>query len=173
VFVVVLLLVGTGEQALIRAGALYRPAVLEGQWWRILTALFLHAGPLHLLVNMYALHLLGRLAETMFGSVRFLIVYLAGGIVGGISSTLLSSGTLSVGASGAIMALLGGAIAALLRGTGNWPPTWRRSLLMNLSLLAVLQVIIGIAVPAIDNAAHLGGLVGGALVALVLVRAKP
>jgi membrane associated rhomboid family serine protease len=155
------------EGALVRAGALFRPAIEAGQWWRPLTAMFLHAGPFHILINMYGLFLLGRFVEDVFGSARYLVVYLGGGLIGGLASTLVGQGALSVGASGAIMGLLGALIVTLLLKRGTWPEAWRRTLLTNLLLLGGMQIYIGFQVPMIDNAAHVGGLLGGAAFTLL------
>jgi membrane associated rhomboid family serine protease len=153
---------GADELLLVRAGALFRPAVLHGEWWRVLSAAFLHAGWLHLGVNMYGLYLLGRFAEELLGPARFFVVYLAGALGGGAASTLLGPGALSVGASGAIMGLLGALIVVLMLRRGRWPEAWRRTLLWNLVFLGALQIYVGFQVAMIDNAAHVGGMVAGA-----------
>ncbi|HZS41939.1 MAG TPA: rhomboid family intramembrane serine protease [Polyangia bacterium] len=162
------LIAGSDELRLIRAGGLFRPAVLGGEWWRAATAMFLHASFLHLAVNMYGLYLLGRFTEDLFGPSRFWLVYLLGGLAGAAGSTLVGAGALSVGASGAIMGLLGALIVTLVLRRGTWPEAWRRTLLVNLMLLGGLQIYIGFQVPMIDNAAHVGGMLGGAVAALVL-----
>jgi membrane associated rhomboid family serine protease len=159
---------GDDEAALIRAGALFRPAVLAGEWWRAFSAQFLHAGLVHLAVNMYGLYLLGRFSEDVLGSGRYLIVYLVGGLMGAAASTGVSAGGLSVGASGAIMGLLGALIVLLVLRRGSWPEAWRRALLWNLVFLGALQIYIGFQVSMIDNAAHVGGMLGGAVAALVV-----
>ena len=152
---------------LVHAGALFRPAVLAGQWWRLFTPMFLHGGPLHLGVNMYGLYILGRFTEDVFGPERFLCVYLASGVAGGVASTLVGQPALSVGASGAIMGLLGALIVVLVLRRGHWPEAWRRTLLVNLVLLCAIQIYIGFQIPMIDNAAHVGGVVGGAMATLL------
>jgi membrane associated rhomboid family serine protease len=156
------------DASLIRAGALFRPALAGGEWWRVPTAMFLHASELHLALNMYGLWLLGRFAEDVFGSVRFFLVYLVGGLSGAAGSALFGSGAPSVGASGAIMGILGALIVTLLLRRGVWPEAWRRTLLVNLVMLGALQIYIGIEVAVIDNAAHVGGMIGGAAAAVLL-----
>jgi rhomboid protease GluP len=158
------------DVTLARAGALFRPAIHAGEWWRLFTAMFLHAGllrELHLIINMYGLYLLGRFIEDVFGPARFLAVYFIGGLTGSIASTLLGGGGLSVGASGAIMGLLGALIVTLVLRRGSWPEAWRRVLLGNLLMLSALQIYIGFQVALIDNAAHVGGMLGGAMATLV------
>lgn len=156
------------EGDLVRAGALFRPAVLAGEWWRALTAMFLHAGWLHLGLNMYGLFLLGRFAEGVLGKARYLVVYVASGLCGAAASTAVGAGALSVGASGAIMGLCGGLIVTLVLRRGAWPEAWRRTLLVNLTFLGALQIFIGFQVPMIDNATHVGGMVGGAGTTLLM-----
>jgi membrane associated rhomboid family serine protease len=160
---------GIGDEAgLIRAGALFRPALVAGEWWRAVSAMFLHAGLVHLAINMYGLYLLGRFSEEVLGGSRYFVVYLAGGLAGAAASTGMSSGALSVGASGAIMGLLGALIVLLVLRRGTWPESWRRLLLWNLVFLGALQIYIGFQLPMIDNAAHVGGMLGGAAAALLV-----
>jgi membrane associated rhomboid family serine protease len=156
-----------GEAALVRVGALFRPAVLSGEWWRAVAAMFLHANEWHLGLNMYGLLLLGRFVEDLAGASRFFVIYFLGGLVGAAATTLIGAGALSVGASGAIMGLLGALIVIIALRRGSFPEQWRRVLLWNLVLLAALQIYIGFTFPMIDNAAHVGGMVGGAAAAVV------
>lgn len=155
--------------ALIRWGALWRPAVDAGEWWRLWTAMFLHGGIGHLLVNMYALYMLGRFCEEVFGPLRYFVTYVAAGLAGGVASTLnTQQAGLSVGASGAIMGILGALIVVLILRRGTWPEAWRRALLWNLVLLGAIQIFIGFQLPMVDNAAHVGGMLGGGAMALIV-----
>jgi rhomboid protease GluP len=163
----VLLSDGESGAPLARAGALFRPAVLAGEWWRAVAAMFLHANTWHIALNMYGLYLLGRFVEDLCGSARFFVIYFVAGLVGAAATTLVGVGALSVGASGAIMGLLGAMIVIVFLRRGSFAPEWRRMLLWNLVLLAGVQIYIGFAIPRIDNAAHVGGLVGGAAAALL------
>ncbi len=154
---------------LIRWGALWRPAVNAGEWWRLFTAMFLHGNWEHLLVNGYALFMLGRFCEEVFGPLRYFVTYVAGGLAGAAASTLNTQQPgLSVGASGAIMGLLGALIVVLILRRGTWPEAWRRALLWNLVLLGAIQIFIGFQLPMVDNAAHVGGMLGGGAMALVV-----
>jgi rhomboid protease GluP len=154
---------------LVRWGALWRPAVAAGEWWRVLTAMFLHGNWEHLLVNGYALFMLGRFCEEVFGPLRYFVTYVAGGLCGAAASTLnTQQAGLSVGASGAIMGLLGALIVVLILRRGTWPEAWRRALLWNLVLLGAIQIFIGFQLPMVDNAAHVGGMLGGGAMALVV-----
>ena len=154
---------------LVRWGALWRPAVNAGEWWRVFTAMMLHGNWEHLLVNGYALFMLGRFCEEVFGPLRYFVTYVAGGLAGAAASTLnTQQAGLSVGASGAIMGLLGALIVVLILRRGTWPEAWRRALLWNLVLLGAIQIFIGFQLPMVDNAAHVGGMLGGGAMALVV-----
>jgi len=154
-----------GDQV-IEAGANYGPAVVHGEWWRLVTSMFLHGNLVHLLVNGWALYQLAGLFEIWLGSARLLVVYFASGIAGSLASALIS-GVPSVGASGAIFGLLGALISFLLRRRDVLTPQ-ARSLLMQLVGWAVINVVFGFSVKGIDNAAHLGGAAAGFLLGLVL-----
>jgi membrane associated rhomboid family serine protease len=154
---------------LIRWGALFRPAVHAGEWWRMWSAMFLHGDVTHIGLNMYALYILGQFCEDVFGPLRYFVTYVAGGLVGALGSIFATAQVgLSVGASGAIMGLLGALIVVLLLRRGTWPEAWRRTLLWNLVFLGALQIYIGFQLPMIDNAAHVGGMIGGGAMALVV-----
>jgi membrane associated rhomboid family serine protease len=170
-FVLLVRLSAPGDDTvLVRAGALFRPAVQAGEWWRLFTMPLLHAGLLHVAVNLYGLFLLGRFAEEILGARRLLAVYLTAGASGALVSTLLGRSPLSIGASGAVLGLLGALVVILLRRRSAWPDDkWRRALLWNLVLLGALQIWLGFQIPMHDNAAHLGGLIGGALATLLLL----
>src|SRR5207248_2889898 len=130
---------------------------------------FLHGNWEHLLVNGYALFMLGRFCEEVFGPLRYFVTYVAGGLAGAAASTLNTQQPgLSVGASGAIMGLLGALIVVLILRRGTWPEAWRRALLWNLVLLGAIQIYIGFQLPMIDNAAHVGGMLGGGAMALLV-----
>jgi rhomboid protease GluP len=153
-----------------QAGANYGPAVAEGQYWRPVTAMFLHGGIVHLLLNGYALYQLGSLFEIWLGSLRLLVTFFLTGIAGSIASIVFTQG-ISVGASGAIFGLLGALIAFLLRRREMLTPG-AKSLLSQLVGWAVINVFFGFSVPGIDNAAHLGGCAAGLLLGLIL-RERP
>lgn len=154
---------------LVRWGALWRPAVEAGEYWRVFTAMFLHGGWAHLLFNAYALYMLGRFSEEVLGPLRYFVTYVTAGLAGAAASTLnTQQAGLSVGASGAIMGLLGAIIVVLILRRGAWPEAWRRTLLWNLVLLGAIQIFIGFQLPMVDNAAHVGGMIGGGAMALVV-----
>lgn len=159
----------TDSWTLIRAGGHFRPAVRAGDLWRIVSATFLHAGPLHLALNVYALLVFGPFVERLYGSTRFFVLYMASGVAGFVASFTFGRAPLSVGASGCVFGMLGAAIAILVVRRGHWPEGWRRGTLMNFAFLAAINVAIGFSMPMIDNAAHLGGLTTGVALGLLLV----
>lgn len=177
VFLAEAALLATGHGLLLRSlGANYAPYVLAGQWYRLATAMFLHGGFFHLLVNGWALYQLGALVEIWMGTRRMALVYFVGGLAGSLASVgwdvvdgAVAAGTAvpSVGASGAIFALLGALIGFLARRHGRLRPQ-ARSLLFQLLFWAGLNVVLGFTMPMIDNAAHLGGMAAGLAFGVVL-----
>jgi rhomboid protease GluP len=157
---------GVNSGPVTQAGANFGPAVAAGEYWRLITSMFLHGGIPHLLLNGFALYQLGALFETWLGSTRLLITYFVTGIAGSIASILWTNAP-SVGASGAIFGLLGALIAFLLRRRERLNPA-AKSLLMQLMAWAAINVFFGFSVPGIDNAAHLGGCAAGLLLGLIL-----
>ncbi len=152
-------------------GANFGPATQDGQWWRLGSALFLHFGVIHLLLNMWALWDVGRLIEQLFGRWRFIALYLGSGIIGNLLSLAIQGNqAVSGGASGAIFSLYGALLVFLLRERRQVDPGEFRWLFGAASAFIVLALVMGLLVPGIDNAAHLGGLVAGALWGLVLAR---
>jgi len=163
--VVYVLQVVTGDQ-LTELGANYGPAVRAGEYWRLVTSMFLHGGLLHLALNGWALFQLGSLFELSLGSSRLLLVYFATGIAGSLASAFFTQ-TPSVGASGAIFGLMGALIAFLLRRRTTLTPEGK-SILMQLVAWAAINVYFGFSDPQIDNSAHLGGCAAGLLLGFVL-----
>ncbi|HUS65794.1 MAG TPA: rhomboid family intramembrane serine protease [Kofleriaceae bacterium] len=156
--------------ALIQAGANMKVLTERGEWWRLVSCTFLHVGILHLLLNMYGLWVLGRLVEQFIGSARMLAVYMLAGLAGSAASMLFGGPGTSAGASGAVFGLLGAAVAELALHRAAYPRRWSGALLGNLVFLAGANVVIGLMYPVIDQSAHLGGLVVGALAGAALSR---
>lgn len=144
---------------MIQGGGLTPASVAGGELWRLLTSMFLHAGIIHVAVNMLALYFLGSFAEQTFGSGRFFALYLVSGIAGGVAYLYFGSFTTpAVGASGAIFGILGGILGfALRQGTFSL----RNPVIMQLVLITAINLFIGASIPSISNTAHVGGLVGG------------
>jgi rhomboid protease GluP len=156
-----------GEQ-LLRWGADWGPLTLTTQPWRLLTAMFVHAGLLHIGTNMWCLWNLGRLAENILGRVSFLLVYLFTGVSASLLSVLLHPNRVSVGASGAIFGVAGALITTLYLGKLPIPRQHLTATLNSLVIFAVVNLAIGASLPVIDNTGHVGGLVSGLLVGALL-----
>ncbi len=162
----------TNGVVLITFGMKVNDLVAAGQFWRLFTAMFLHIGVLHLLFNLYALYSFGPLVEGFFGHRRFLLIYLIGGLFGSLASYVLSDAA-SAGASGAIFALIGATTIFFLRYRDNFGEQGR-TMLQNMITVIGINLIFGYINPGIDNWAHMGGLLGGALVAWgLLPRYQP
>ncbi|QDP40609.1 rhomboid family intramembrane serine protease [Radiobacillus deserti] len=153
----------TSIQTLIQYGAKYNPGILDGEWWRIVTSMFLHIGILHLMMNMLALYHLGTAVERMFGRFRFLFIYFASGTFGGLASFTLNP-QVAAGASGAIFGLFG---AMLFFGL-IYKRLFIQTIGKNILFVIVLNIILGLSVPQIDNGAHIGGLIGGFIASAVV-----
>ncbi len=153
---------------IVRAGANLRWSVESGHVWRIASSVFVHVGWVHLAVNALGLWSLGRLAEGLFGRTRMFVIYGAAGLAGAAASHVLSRAGVSAGASGAIFGLLGATLLELALHRARYRREWRRSLLGALAVVAVAQIAIGVYYEVIDQSAHVGGLIAGALVGAVL-----
>ena len=152
-------------------GANFGPATQDGQWWRLFTALFIHFGVVHLALNMWALWDVGRLVEQLYGRWRFALLYALSGLLGNLVSLVLHGNqAVSGGASGAIFSLYGALLVFLWRERRNVEPGEFRWLFGGAAVFASLMLGVGFVVQGIDNAAHGGGLVAGALLGLVLAR---
>jgi len=156
------------SDALLRWGATYGPAITGGEWWRLLTAMFVHAGLVHLVFNMFALLSIGALIERMFGRVPFLVLYLLSGLGGSIASAYWHPLSVGVGASGAIFGLYGALGGFLLRARNSLPSEVVSSLRNNAIAFIVYNGVIGSTQPNIDMAAHFGGLAAGILAGVAL-----
>ncbi|HSH80353.1 MAG TPA: rhomboid family intramembrane serine protease [Herpetosiphonaceae bacterium] len=152
---------------LYQLGAKYGPAIDAGEYWRFLTPIVLHGGLVHLLFNSYALYALGPMTEGAFGSGRFLAIYLLAGLAGSIASYMTSPG-LSIGASGAIFGLIGALGAFYFSVRSFIGAEASRRQIIELVTMAGINIFIGLSVPAVDNAAHIGGLVMGTVAGLAL-----
>jgi membrane associated rhomboid family serine protease len=141
---------------------LFGPNVAVGEWYRIVTSGFLHAGLMHIGFNMLILWILGRLVEPAIGSGRYLLLYVVALLSGALGVMLLDPGSLTVGASGAVFGLMGAAVV-IDRYAGIDP--WRSGIGPTIAINLLFTFLI----PGISIGGHIGGLVGGALGALILV----
>lgn len=155
---------GNGSEdisTLLLFGANVDVLVKNGQIYRLITSMFLHIGIFHLICNMYALYIIGPQVESFFGKLKFLFIYLISGISGSILSIAFSTNTVSAGASGAIFGLLG----AMLYFGYHYRSYLGNVLRSQIVPIIVMNLILGFALTGVDNAAHIGGLVGGVLAA--------
>jgi rhomboid protease GluP len=154
---------------LVAAGQIVPSLIQAGQWWRIVTSGFLHYGIIHIAFNSYALFQVGVLVEYVYGSARFFIIYFVALITGGLAAYYWTIGTdrATAGASGAIMGVFG-AMGVL----GFKLPHARSALLQSALFPIVLTLGNGIANTNISSSGHIGGLIGGVLVAAVLTPAR-
>ena len=153
---------------LLRFGADFGPYTLGGQPWRILTSNYVHVGLFHILFNMWCLWDLGRLSERILGGWTYFLTYTACGIAGSLASLWIHPGAAGAGASGAIFGLAGALIAALYLGRLPYPRQMLRGLLRSLLTFAGYNLFFGAVVPAIDNSAHIGGLIMGLAIGALL-----
>jgi membrane associated rhomboid family serine protease len=148
--------------ALFIASPFYPGGLADGEWWRLLSAAFLHGSIIHLAMNMFVLWFVGAPVEQAIGRGRFLALYVVSGLAGSAGALLFSPGAVTVGASGAIFGILGAALVL----------EWQRSYVLGGSALGliVVNLVITFAIPNISVGGHLGGLVGGALCMFALSR---
>jgi rhomboid protease GluP len=158
---ILILLINTGlylasryNEYFLEFGASYGPAIFHGQWYRLVTAGFLHGGLLHILMNSWVLFDLGAQVEEIFGGARMLVIYFVGTVTGFMVSALM--GHVSVGASAALFGLVGAMIAIGTRYRGGVGDMIRAVYVRYLVYLLIFSLL-----PGVDMAAHIGGLIGG------------
>ena len=146
----------TDVNTLLKFGALYKPFVLSGEYYRLFSTAFIHIGIIHLLVNCYSLYVIGSQLESFLGKVKFLFVYVISILCGSLMSAIFSN-YVSAGASGAIFGLLG----SLLYFGYNYRVFLGNVLVSQIIPIIILNLSLGFFVSGIDNAAHIGGMIGG------------
>ena len=170
--------------ALARLGAIVPSFIIQGgEYWRLLTAMFLHGDGtvrmdfIHLGVNLWALWQLGRLYEMMFGTRRFVLIYFVTGLAASVTTLLrymvLQQDGSSVGASGAIFGILGAFIFSVRRSPRWRNERWARRVVEQVIFWIAVNLVIGLSVPQIDNAAHIGGLIAGLSLGATLPHREP
>jgi rhomboid protease GluP len=153
-------------ESLLKWGANFRPSTLDGQWWRLITNCYLHIGIFHLLMNMYALLYIGLLLEPYLGKSRLIAAYILTGLTASTTSLLWHPLIISAGASGAIFGLYGVFLAMLT--TNLIEKTARKALLTSIAVFVGYNLLYGLK-GGIDNAAHLGGLIGGLIIGYAFI----
>jgi rhomboid protease GluP len=157
-------------EQLLHWGAGFAPLTLAGEWWRIPFSLFLHFGLLHLAFNMWVLWDIGHLVERLLGHAGFFLLYLIAGLAGGLCSMQFHFDSITAGASGAIFGVFGCFLAYLLRMRHSIPEGMRRKFMRSCLFFIGINLAIGMSVPFIDLSAHLGGLVSGFFLGLMLAH---
>lgn len=152
-------------------GANFGPATQDGQWWRLGSALFLHFGLIHIVMNLWALWDGGQLVERIYGHLRFILIYFASGLFGNLLSLVVQGNeAVSGGASGAIFGIYGALLIFLWRERQQLTPREFRWLFWGGSAFTTGSIALGLIVPGIDNSAHIGGFIAGTLVGTLLGR---
>jgi rhomboid protease GluP len=151
-------------------GANFGPLTLDHQFWRIFTCMFLHGGLIHVGANMWCFWDFGRIAERVYGRGRFLVIYLLTGLASSVSSLAIHPTTVSVGASGAIFGVVGALVFPFYRKRVVLPPPVMKAMMRSLLTFIVINLLIGSAVPLIDNSAHVGGLLAGLALGAVITQ---
>ena len=160
-------------QVLVHFGANYGPYTLSGDWWRLLTYMFLHGGIFHIAINMWCLWNLGTLCESLYGRWTYAAVYLITGVAGGLTSVAWNPGVLSVGASGALFGLSGALIASFYLGEFSLSGISIKGTLSSLLFFCGFSLYFGVVSQGIDNACHVGGLVSGLILGALIARIAP
>ena len=148
-------------------GAMFGPLISEGEYWRLLTAMFLHSGFMHLGFNALGLFIFGQSVERSYGHAPFFLIYVLAGLAGSVTSYLFNSIAIAAGASGAIFGVVGALAAFLLLQRRTFGKHAQNSLI-GLAVIVGINILIGLTTPGIDNWAHGGGLVAGFILGLTL-----
>jgi rhomboid protease GluP len=158
---------------IVRWGANWGPLTLGGEWWRLLTCVFVHGGIIHIGFNMWCLWNLGTLAESLYGRWTYAVIYLLCGVGSSLTSVAWHPGAPSVGASGAIFGLAGALIAAFKLGEFSVPREALSGTLRSLGMFVLYNLIFGAMIGTTDNAAHIGGLITGLIVGALVALLAP
>ncbi len=148
-------------KTLVDLGALYGPyVVFKAEWWRLLSAMFLHGGMTHILMNMVSLYIVGRAVERYFSRVAYLTIYFFSGLFGGMASLYMHPVSVGVGASGAIFGLFG-ALAGFFLAHHQQMASYTKAFMQDFGTILGLNLLLGVMVDSIDLSAHIGGLMIG------------
>jgi rhomboid protease GluP len=157
-------------EVLYRWGGNLGVLTVQGEWWRLLTSMFLHAGLIHLAFNGYFLWVIGRVTEQVFGKTAFVLIYLGSGLIASLVSLLWQPMVVSVGASGALFGVFGAFLGFTLRRRDVLPEAFVKHVYRNALILIGLNLVIGLSVSNIDIAAHIGGLLAGLGIGWLLAK---
>lgn len=145
-------------------GAKENYSIFNGEYYRLITCMFLHGGIMHIIFNMYALYSIGSIVEIWFGKIKYIVIYFISGIMGSIMSLYFSE-SMSVGASGAIFGLLGCVLVIAIKFRGRIG----KDFLINIAGVIGINIFIGLKAIDIDNFGHIGGLIGGIVITLIFL----
>lgn len=157
-------------KVLVDMGALYGPlVVLKGEWWRLFSAMFLHGGMTHILMNMVSLYIVGRGVESYYTKSAYLALYLFSGLIGALASLAVHPQSVGIGASGAIFGLFG-ALAGFFLAHRAQIAAYSREFMKDFVAIIGINLFLGLAIPSIDMSAHIGGLVVGFIGGYMLAK---
>jgi rhomboid protease GluP len=156
-------LVDSNINVLVFLGAKVNDLISRGEYYRLITCMFLHGGIIHLAFNMYALYSLGPFIEKVYGKAKYLIIYFLAGIMSSIFSYIFSP-SVSIGASGAIFGLFGAALVFALK----MKDRIGKGFITNIMSVILINLFMGFSMANVDNFGHLGGLIGGSVITLLL-----
>jgi len=148
---------------LIFLGAKVNDLIQKGQYYRLISCMFLHGGIVHLGVNMYSLYAIGPMVESVYGKAKYIAIYFLSGICASIFSYIFST-NVSIGASGAIFGLLGAVLVFAVKSKGKTGNGFIKSIIS----VIFINIFIGVTLPNIDNFAHMGGLLGGMIISFLV-----
>lgn len=146
---------------LVRVGAMVRGRIDDGEWWRLVSCVFVHVGTIHLIVNTIAVYFLVKVLEEVFGPARSFVIFLGAGVAGAVASYLMSPIGVSAGASGAVFGVLGALFIELTLHRSQYRAAWKNGMWSRIVIVTVAQAGIGFLYPVIDQWAHGAGLVAG------------
>ena len=147
--------------------------VQHHEYWRLCTSIFIHIGVIHLLLNNYALWIIGQEIEQIYGSARFVVLYLFTGVIGSLASFFFNPQATSAGASGSIFGLFGVMATFAFRYRKEIPPMLSREIRRRVLPIIAINLVFGFSVRIVDNAAHLGGLLSGVVLGLIVPYKRP
>lgn len=163
-------LMNMDNRLLLDMGALYTPyIVLDNQWWRLFTSMFLHGGMMHIVMNMFSLYIVGKGVEIYFNKLSYLAIYLSSGLVGGLVSIYIHQESIGIGASGAIFGIFG-ALAGLFLAKRAYINPQSKAFMKSFGMIILLNIIIGLSIPSVDMSAHIGGLIVGIFAGFILSK---
>lgn len=158
------------SKELVDLGGIFGPAVVVGgEWWRLVSAIFLHGSMTHLLMNMFSLYIVGRPTELYFSTKEYLILYFATAILGGLVSISIHPLSVSIGASGAIFGIFG-ALSGYLFAFRDRLGKQAHQLMKEFGVIIGINLVLGLSIPNIDMGAHIGGLISGIIGGFIVAK---